>query len=114
MAMPITAPIKLKAGSNRAAPHRSRSPLLLGRQGTARAVRVAAWRRCTQRSARNASRAGSSSKTLTTAPISKRCWPITCLYTSVASMAYWPPITLGTPKSVNTRINTTKPALTRP
>ena len=42
MAMPITAPIKLKAGSNRAAPHRSRSTLLLGRQGTARAVRVAA------------------------------------------------------------------------
>ena len=33
---------------------------------------------------------------------------------SVASMLKLPPITLGTPKSVKIRVNTTKPALIRP
>jgi hypothetical protein len=33
---------------------------------------------------------------------------------SVASTSNWPPITLGTPKSVITSVNTTKMALIRP
>ncbi len=66
------------------------------------------------RSTKNASPAGSKRSTLTTAPISKFCCPITCLYTSVASTLYWPPMTFGAPKSVITITKTTKVALISP
>ena len=39
----------------------------------------ATCRRCTSRSIAKATTAGTSSTTETTAPISKFCWPITCL-----------------------------------
>ncbi len=58
--------------------------------------------------------AGSSSTRPTTAPMLKFCWPTTCLYTSVAITGNWPPMTLGMPKSVTTRVKTTTAAETRP
>ncbi len=50
----------------------------------------------------------------TTAPISKFCWPITCLKMSVASTLNLPPMTLAMPKSVMTSVKTTKAALMMP
>ena len=52
---------------------------LAARSGTARADSSATCRRCTMRSTTKASTAGTSSTMPTTAPISKFCWPITCL-----------------------------------
>ncbi|MNC85071.1 hypothetical protein D3C83_06460 [compost metagenome] len=50
-----------------------------GRWGTARADIIATCRRCTSRTAAKAAAAASSRITLTTAPVSKSCWPITFL-----------------------------------
>ena len=58
---------------------RSRPSLGLGTSGTARAVSSATCLLCTTRSTTKASTAGASSTMPTTAPISKFCWPITCL-----------------------------------
>ncbi len=66
------------------------------------------------RSAAKATTAGISRTKPTTAPISKFCWPITCLKMSVASTLKRPPITLAMPKSVMTSVKTTKPALITP
>ena len=52
---------------------------LYGTSGTARADRLADCRRCAHRSAKKASSAGVSRIMPTTAPISKFCWPTTCL-----------------------------------
>ncbi len=51
---------------------------------------------------------------LTTAPLLKFCWPITCLKMSTASTLKLPPITFGMPKSLTVYENTTIAALTSP
>ena len=62
----------------------------------------------------NATSTGTSRTRLTTAPLLKFCWPITCLKMSTASTLKLPPITFGMPKSLTVYENTTIAALTRP
>ena len=62
----------------------------------------------------NATNTGASRMRLTTAPLLKFCWPITCLKMSSASTLKLPPMTLGMPKSLTVYENTTIAALTRP
>ena len=57
---------------------------------------------------------GTSRIRLTTAPLLKFCWPITCLKMSTASTLKLPPITFGMPKSLTVYENTTIAAETRP
>jgi len=57
---------------------------------------------------------GISSIRLTTAPLLKFCWPITCLKISSASTLKFPPMTLGMPKSLTVYENTTIAALISP
>jgi len=48
----------------------------------------------------NATNTGTSRIRLTTAPLLKFCWPMTCLKMSSASTLKLPPITFGMPKSL--------------
>ena len=79
-----------------------------------RAPRAAPCRRCTTVDPEGQHRRHQQHDRPTTAPLWKSCWPITSLNTSVASTLKLPPITLGMPKSVITRVKTTNAAQIRP